>query len=309
MSAAGLGVLMNECLRFDVDEEGNIVTKAGKDDHPANGARDEWKSIVEKSVALMETLTKSVTMLDLGVSEFEDTVFASVDDESAIVEQSLTSEERQPSRQAMLSKRLQLILDVHLPDHLSASQQLVKRYGRPSILVRYWLPATLLLAFSGTILRIVSQRRAAILTWISEAGETTVDFWVNWVVEPVKRIIGTIRHDTESEVALMSKKSLEGDRASLERMVVDFAVDHSSADSGRSLSEAEIAGVRAKVKEGDLTPVLRAYENDLRKPFIGTIRGDLVRALLIQIQKTKVDVEVAISGIDSLLKSQELVFG
>jgi nuclear-control-of-ATPase protein 2 len=63
------------------------------------------------------------------------------------------------------------------------------------------------------------------------------------------------------------------------------------------------------VKEGDLTPVLRAYERDLRSPFVGTVRGDLVRALLIQIQKTKVDVEIAISGINSLLKSQELVFG
>ena len=30
---------------------------------------------------------------------------------------------------------------------------------------------------------------------------------------------------------------------------------------------------------------------------------------MIQVQKTKVDVEVAMGGIDSLLKSQELVFG
>ena len=42
---------------------------------------------------------------------------------------------------------------------------------------------------------------------------------------------------------------------------------------------------------------------------MGTIRGDLIRALLIQVQKTKVDVELAVSGIDALLKSQELVFG
>ncbi|GKZ40056.1 nuclear control of ATPase protein 2, partial [Aspergillus brasiliensis] len=67
--------------------------------------------------------------------------------------------------------------------------------------------------------------------------------------------------------------------------------------------------ITAKVREGDLTPVLKAYENDLRSPFVGTIKGDLVRALLIQIQKTKVDVEIAIGGIDALLKSQELVFG
>ena len=104
----------------------------------------------------------------------------------------------------------------------------------------------------------------------------------------------------------MSKKSLEGDRDSLERMVVDFAMDDKTIGS---LSEADITEIRAKVQEGDLTVVLKAYERDLRRPFMGTVKGDLVRALLIQIQKTKVDVEVAMGGIDALLKSQELVFG
>lgn len=123
-------------------------------------------------------------------------------------------------------------------------------------------------------------------------------------------MIGTIRHDKDSEVAIMSKQSLKGDRDSLERMVVDFAIDKPQISTGNSsLSEAQIADIRAKVKEGDLTPVLRAYEKDLRSPLMGSIRGDLIRTLLIQVQKTKVDVEVAINGIDALLKSQELVFG
>jgi nuclear-control-of-ATPase protein 2 len=109
----------------------------------------------------------------------------------------------------------------------------------------------------------------------------------------------------------MSKESLKGDRDSLERMVVDFAIDRpGAADCGPApLNQVQISEIRSKVKEGDLTPVLRAYEKDLRTPFKGTVRGDLVRTLLIQVQKTKVDVEVAISGIDALLKSQELVFG
>jgi len=133
---------------------------------------------------------------------------------------------------------------------------------------------------------------------------------MNWVVEPTKKVIGTIRHDKDSEVAIMSKESLKGDRESLERMVVEFAIDNPDVSVGSStLSDAQISDIRAKVKEGDLTPVLRAYERDLRKPFRGTVRGDLVRTLLIQVQKTKVDVEVALSGIDALLKSQELVFG
>lgn len=89
-------------------------------------------------------------------------------------------------------------------------------------------------------------------------------------------------------------------------MVVEFAIDNPGA---HQLAPTEIAQVRAGIQEGDLTPVLRVYEKELQSPLYGAIRGDLVRALLIQIQKTKVDVEVAMGGIDALLKSQELVFG
>lgn len=38
------------------------------------------------------------------------------------------------------------------------------------------------------------------------------------------------------------------------------------------------------------------------------IRGDLIRTLLIQVQKTKVDVDLAMAALDKLLKSNELNF-
>ncbi|EGD92329.1 uncharacterized protein TERG_08991 [Trichophyton rubrum CBS 118892] len=117
------------------------------------------------------------------------------------------------------------------------------------------------------------------------------------------------RPSTRCEVALMSKNSLDADFSSLERMVVDFVCTRPSQDLGLASSHPDALDlIRQGVRQGDLTPVLRAYERDLQRPFIGAIRGDLVTALLIQIQKTKVDVEVAISGINSILKSQELVF-
>jgi len=303
LSASGLGVLMDEGLTFDVDEEGAITAKG----HNHTVDKDEWKSVVAKSVALMETVLRHVTTLEIGVTDFEDTVFTSVDDDPDWVQKHHINDERSP-RPALLADRLREILSVHVPSHTAASRRLVKEYGRPSILIRYWLPATALLLSSSTLLRIIVNRKADITAWVRDFGTTVIDFWYNWVVEPVRKVIGTIRHDEDSEVAIMSKRSLEGDRASLERMVVSFAVDNPDA-SGGPLNESQIAEIRLNVKEGDLTPVLRAYERDLRKPFMGTVRGDLIRALLIQIQKTKVDVEVAISGIDALLKSQELVFG
>ncbi|KAL8729973.1 MAG: hypothetical protein Q9166_004418 [cf. Caloplaca sp. 2 TL-2023] len=299
LSACGLGVLMDEGMNLDFDDGGLRRNKREK---------DEAKTIVCRSVSLMETVLRNLTILDLGIQQFEDTVFTSVEDDAELSQANISDGESHQSLAVMVN-RLQLVLQVYLPTHAATSRHIMKQYGRPSRLTRYWAPATALLLSSSTLLRIAVNRKVQILTWVRELGTTTMDFWYNWVVEPLRKLIGTIRHDEGSEIAIMSKESLEGDRASLERMVVDFAKDNPSTADGAPLNEAEIADLRAKVREGDLTPVLRAYEKDLRRPFVGTVRGDLIRALLIQVHKTKVDVEVAVGGIDALLKSQELVFG
>lgn len=302
MSASGLGILMDEGMIFDADEEAPVSTK-----DPSN-SKEEWRSVVSKSVSLMETVLQNIHSLELGAGEFEETVFMGVDDDSQ-PSQHESMENQSVPRVVRLASRLQEILRVHMPTHITTSTELATEYGRPSRLVRYWLPGLALLLSSGTLLRILANRKAEITTWVRDFGTTSIDFWNNWVVEPMKKVIRTIRHDKDSEIAIMSRESLKGDRDSLERMVVDFARDNANTSTGLPLTDSQISVVRAKVREGDLTPVLRAFEKDLRKPFIGTLRGDLIRALLIQVQKTKVDVELAISGIDALLKSQELVFG
>lgn len=301
MTSSGLGVLIDEGLAF-----GGNGSDDGKSDIIMSN-NQEWKGVVERSVALMDMVLKDVLTLDAGVAEFEDKVFAGVEEDPEL---SIQVEEDESNRPAVVAKRLQTLLETQLPSHVTAAEKLVAENGRPSRLVRYWLPATALLLSSTTILRIFINRQQEIIDWIADFGATVRDFWFNWVVEPTRKVIGTIRHEESSEIAIMSKDSLKADRDSLERMVVEFATDKPSAAIGSSsISESQIADIRTKVKEGDVTPILRAYEKDLRTPFMGAVRGDLVRTLLIQVQKTKVDVEVAMAGIDALLKSQELVFG
>ncbi|TQN73148.1 Nuclear control of ATPase protein 2 [Colletotrichum shisoi] len=301
MIASGLGVLVDEGLTFGGDDDDDDKSEAGVNSH-------DWKGVVERSVALMDMVLKEALVLEYGVSEFEDKVFAGVEEDPEL---SIHIEDANAvEKPSVLARRLLNILDTGLPNHVAAAQILVRNNGRPSRLIRYWLPATAALLSSTTILRLLANRRAEIIGWIQDIGATARDFWFNWVVEPTRKIVGTIRHDSSSEIAIMSRDSLKADRESLERMVVDFALDkpHFVGD-GASLTDVQIADLRTKVSEGDVTPVLRAFEKDLRTPFVGAIKGDLVRSLLIQVQKTKVDLEVAISGIDSLLKSQELVFG
>ncbi|KAF4985512.1 hypothetical protein FGRMN_11180 [Fusarium graminum] len=298
ITASGLGVLMDEGLQFGLDDD-----KAELQDH------HDLKGVVERSVALIDMVLKEVSNLDVNIGEFEDKVFAGVEEDpelSVHVEETSTAE-----RPAILARRLLSIIDTSLPEHLAAMQALARENGRPSPIIRYWLFATVGLLSSTTVLRILVNRKADIMQWFMDFGVTVRDFWFNWVVEPTSKIISTIRHDKTSEIAIMSRDSLKADRESLERMVVDFALDKPqyATENGSTLTESQIVDIRHKVAEGDVTPVLRAFEKDLRSPFTGTIRGDLVRSLLIQVQKTKVDLEVAMTGIDSLLKSQELVFG
>ena len=293
MTATGLGVLLDEGLNFGITEE---------------TPSDEWKGMLERSVALMDMLLQTVLFLDLSVAEFEDRVFTGVEEDPEL---SIHIEDSHPAeRPAVLARRLLGLLQKGLPNHHAAITDLARRNGRPSRLVRYWLPAAALLVSSSTVLRILVNRQDDIINWIRDFGATAHDFWFNWVVDPVRKIIGTIRHDSTSEIAIMSRDSLKADRDSLERMVVEFAIDNPDVAIGSSsITELEIGEIRSKVREGDVTPILKAYEKDLRRPIVGAIKGDLVRSLLIQVQKTKVDLEVAISGIDALLKSQELVFG
>jgi nuclear-control-of-ATPase protein 2 len=199
-----------------------------------------------------------------------------------------------------------------LPNQNTHTSTLATIYGRPSSLTRYW-PLGLTLLFSGsTLLRLLVNKRAQLTQWFHDSYTTIIDFWRNWVIHPISDIISTIRHEDSSQIALMGRQSLQSDMDSLERMVVQFARENQqylpanvSVDGGGT-DAFEI--VRKGVREGDLSPVLRAYEMDLRTPVRSALTGTLIQTLLIQVQKTKVDVEVALSGIDRLLKSQQLVF-
>ena len=253
LSASGLGILMDEGMIFDADEEAPVSTKY------SFNSKEEWRSVVTKSVSLMEIILRNINTLELGAGEFEETVFMSVDDDSQ--RSQLDSLEKQSVLGLVrLGSRLQEILRVHMPTHIKTSTELATEYGRPSRLARYWLLGVTLFLSSGTLLRILVSQKAEIVNWIYNFGTTSLDFWNNWVVEPLKKVLKTIRHDKDSEIAIMSRESLKGDRDSLERMVVDFATDKPNTATGLPLSDLELSVIRAKVREGDLTPVLRAYE-------------------------------------------------
>nr|POF04012.1 nuclear control of atpase protein 2 [Quercus suber] len=303
--ANALGVLLGEGMANDsVHGDGLVSTNTTVD------VQQKFKSSVARNVALIEAVLATVNDLKTPINQFDAAIGELTEDDPLYAD---VYEERTTVQPNAVAERLTRVLAMSLPQYARTTTTIVQQHGRPSRIVRYWLPIIVGILSSSTILRIVVNRKADIIQWVQDLGSTMIDFWSNWVIEPTRKVIQTIRHDEGSEVSIMSKRSLEGDRASLERMVLDFAIANPSTTSDNAsntpLTESQLADLRLRVREGDLTPVLKAYEKDLASPFLGAVRGNLIRALLIQIQKTKVDVEVAIGGIDTLLKSQELVFG
>ncbi|KAH3671624.1 hypothetical protein OGAPHI_000327 [Ogataea philodendri] len=182
----------------------------------------------------------------------------------------------------------------------------------PRNLVKYWLPIVTAVLYGPNLVYDLVSNREAILQWFRlNLVETTLGFWNNWIVEPFNNILKTIRHDDNSRIAIMSQKSLSSDLESLERMVLDYSLDNYSyvADKHTGLPSDYAQTIKQEVQQGNLEIVMKGYENDLKAPLKSLIAGDMIRNLLIQIQKMKVDGALAMSGIDKIIRSQELVFG
>ena len=67
-------------------------------------------------------------------------------------------------------------------------------------------------------------------------------------------------------------------------MVLSLAQDelHYSAD--------QLLGLSSQLRQGDLTSVLKMYEQDIKSPVKSALMGTLLRSLFIQVQKAKVRV-------------------
>ncbi|BGP22657.1 nuclear controlof ATPase protein [Rhodotorula toruloides] len=207
-----------------------------------------------------------------------------------------------PSTPADLAHSLSYLLNQTLPAQSRAFTRTSLLLAPPSFWARSWPYLLSIPLLSSLVARAVYNHRLTLRQYALDAAETVRGFLFDWVLEPVRKILDTLRGGSADEVALMGRESLRSDLESLERMVVDFARDE------WGLGARETEEMARKVRVGDLTEVLKVWEEDIKSPIKSTLRGSLIRTLLIQVQKVKVDVALATSGIEKMLKSQQLTF-
>ncbi|KAG6820699.1 hypothetical protein H0H93_012752 [Arthromyces matolae] len=184
-----------------------------------------------------------------------------------------------------------------------AHRELLESQGllRPSRLTLLWPRLLLLPPLCIYALRSLYTSRATLSELASDAKATTEGFIRGWLIDPLKDVLKTVRTGSQDGV-IVQKEGIAADIASLERMTLSLAKDQLNYDA------QQLANLSKQVRVGNLTPVLQIYEEDIRSPLKSAVTGTLLRSVFIQIQKAKVDIDQTLTGIDKLLKSQELTF-
>jgi len=117
------------------------------------------------------------------------------------------------------------------------------------------------------------------------------------VVEPLRAVAGelfdTFRSSSRT-AGLLSAEALEASRASVERQLAAFAEAHPAAN------------LQGEGTEASLDALNRYHEKVMPRPLVGLLRGDLAWALLLDVQKMKLDGEAAMRSLDNVLHANEL---
>ncbi|XP_062211311.1 protein DGS1, mitochondrial-like isoform X2 [Phragmites australis] len=187
-----------------------------------------------------------------------------------------------------------------LDDFLSLQ---LSSHKRPKKLTIYWLPYTCgalgLSVCSLWLLRHSSLMGSSdIDNWIQDAKESVAGFWDEHVEKPIISIRDELFETfKQRDKGVMEKQEVQLTEDSLRRMLLAFC----EQTSGRKLPEDVSV-------EAMLEILTKRYENELVHPLQNLFSGELARAMLIQIQKLKLDLESGLLEMDQILRANAINF-
>ncbi|KAG2434538.1 hypothetical protein HYH02_012205 [Chlamydomonas schloesseri] len=198
----------------------------------------------------------------------------------------------------------------------SAFQRHWLRYAAAGGLLLYgglWLLRHSRLAGSGDLDR-----------WAASAAAGLRAAVTSHLLEPLAALRTELFATFRDRPDIVSASDFAASRDSLLRMLADFAADHGSSSSGSKGGSSSSGGPSSSSSSSGLDGgggggsgddgavaagmglVMRAYEEQMRRPLTSLVLGDLGRALLIQVQHVKVDGEAAMLRLDQILRANEL---
>lgn len=192
----------------------------------------------------------------------------------------------------------------------------------PSELQQYWIRYTIVGAactWGGVFMFRHSRLSGSpdLDNWLRSGVGMLRGAYADHVVGPLASVRDELFNTFRRRPTITSMADYEADRDSLQRMLGDFQRDFVSkrgaaaaaADRGGNSTPAALAPAGDPEDPQLLVGmdlVMRTYEREMQRPLRNLVGGELVRALLIQVQKLKVDTASAMLEMDQILKANEL---
>eukprot|EP01132_Coremiostelium_polycephalum_P005852 gene5852-7281_t len=169
----------------------------------------------------------------------------------------------------------------------------------PGFFTRNWFKITAGAILTYCAIRYTYDNMDVFKENLHDLYNAAIRFYKDHLEEPLLNIWSVIRYDKKT-LTVTDPASLQSSMDSLTRMVVDYSVDTKSGFDKDLLVQL--------TEKGDISSIMKSYELNIRNPLKNIVFGDLVRLILIQVQKEKVDVDKAMIAIDKLLQANELNF-
>ncbi|TVU47007.1 hypothetical protein EJB05_06583 [Eragrostis curvula] len=176
-------------------------------------------------------------------------------------------------------------------------------HKKPNNLTIYWLPYTCgalgLSVCSLWLLRHSSLMGSSdIDNWIRDAKESMAGFWDEHVEKPILSIRDELFETfKQRDKGIMERQELQLTEDSLNRMLLAFCEQISDGKLPEGVSSDQMMEMLAK-----------RYEKELMHPIKNLFSGELARAMLIQIQKLKLDLESGLLEMDQILRANAINF-
>ncbi|XP_024027964.1 protein DGS1, mitochondrial [Morus notabilis] len=180
---------------------------------------------------------------------------------------------------------------------------LVVKHRKPRKVTRYWIHYTCgavgLSVCSMWLLKHSSLMGSPdINNWIHEARDSTVSFLRDHVEQPLLSIRDELFETfRKRHKGMMDLEEVQLTSNSLHRMLLAFTEQMKGQKLPENASDQKMLEV-----------VMSRYEKELMHPIQNLLGGELARALLIQVQKLKLDIETAMLELNQILRANEINF-
>ncbi|KAK7300276.1 hypothetical protein RJT34_11118 [Clitoria ternatea] len=180
---------------------------------------------------------------------------------------------------------------------------LVIKHRRPRKMTQYWIRYTCgavgLSVCSIWLLRHSSLMGSSDLdNWIQEAKDSTVRFFKDHVEEPILSIRDELFETfRKRHQGIMDLEEVQLTSNSLHRMLLAFSEQAKGQKFPLNASDQQMLEI-----------VMDRYEKELMHPIQNLLSGELARAMLIQVQKLKLDIETAMLELNQILRANEINF-